>query len=180
MATAYVGIGSNMGDRVRHCRDALEALARLPGVQGLRASPLYETEPDDGAGPRWFVNAVAALETDLTPEGLLAALQRLEDRAGRPAQRARGTDRTLDLDLLLYDDLVRPGPGLILPHPRMHRRRFVLAPLCALAPDLVHPGTGRAVRELLGALGPRPAAHPLGPGPRARARAPAGGEGGHP
>ncbi len=157
MVTAYVGIGSNLGDRVRACREAVAALGRLPGTRLLAVSPFYETEPEEGAGPEWFVNAVAALETDLGAEPFLAALQHLEALAGRPGERARGENRTLDLDVLLYDDLVRQGPPLTVPHPRMHRRRFVLEPLCAVAPDVMHPTLGCPVRELLAALGPGPA-----------------------
>ncbi len=168
MAVAYVGIGTNMGDRVRNCRDAVEALDHLPATRLLAVSPLYETEPEDGAGPGWFVNGAAVLETDLTPEALLAALQGVETLAGRPGERARGKDRTLDLDLLLYDDLVINAPSLAVPHPRMHRRRFVLEPLCAVAPEAMHPVLGRPARDLLAALGPGPAVRPLAVPPMAR------------
>ena len=162
MVTAYVGIGSNLGDRAGNCRDAAAALGRLSGTRLLVVSPLYETEPEEGAGPQWFVNAVAALETDVAPEALLAALQRLEALAGRDAERVRGKDRTLDLDLLLYGDLVRDTPPPTLPHPRMHRRRFVLEPLCAVAAGTLHAALGRSVGELLAALGPGPAVRSLG------------------
>jgi 2-amino-4-hydroxy-6-hydroxymethyldihydropteridine diphosphokinase len=158
---AYVGIGSNRGGRLRHCEEAVAGLGRLPGTRLVAVSPFYETPPEDGAGPGWFVNGVAVLETELAPEALLAALQRLEEGAGRPAERALGKDRTLDLDLLLYDDLVREGPSLTVPHPRMHRRRFVLEPLCAVAPDVLHPALGRPVRELLAGLGSGPAVRRL-------------------
>ena len=154
MVTVYVGIGSNVGDPVRNCRQAVDALNRLPATRLLAVSSFYATEPEEGAGPQWFINAVAALETDLAPEPFLAALQHLEALAGRPAERARGKNRTLDLDVLLYVDLVREGPPPAVPHPRMHRRRFVLEPLCAVAPEVLHPVLGRPVREVLAALGP--------------------------
>ncbi len=169
--TAYVGIGSNVGDSLGNCADAVAALGRLPGTRLLAVSPLYETEPEDGAGPEWFINAVAALETELAPEQLLAALQRLEGLAGRPEERTRGKNRTLDLDLLLYGDLVCEEPGLTVPHPRMHRRRFVLAPLCAVGPDVVHPTLGRPMRALLAALGSGAAVRPVRPPAAAGAEA---------
>lgn len=161
MMIAYVGIGSNLGDRVRTCREAVASLGQLPGTRVLAVSPLYETEPAEGAGPQWFVNAVAALETDLAPEPLLAALQHLEALAGRPGERAQGKNRTLDLDVLLCGDLVCEGPPLTVPHPRLHRRRFVLEPLCAVAPGVVHPALGRPVWDVLAALGPGPAVRRL-------------------
>ena len=150
---AYIGIGSNQGERPRVCREAAAALAALPCTRLAALSPWYETEPLDGAGPAWFINAVAALETGLEAGLLLAELQRLENLAGRSAERALGMNRTLDLDLLLYGGTVRAGAPPVVPHPRLHLRRFVLAPLCDVAPDAVHPVTGRTARELLGALG---------------------------
>ncbi len=152
MVTAYVGIGSNLGDRAGTCREAAAALGRLPQTRLLAVSPLYETEPEEGAGPQWFVNAVGALETDLAPEALLAALQHLEALAGRPAERARGKNRTLDLDLLLYGDLVRETPAAALPHPRMHRRRFVLEPLARVDPAFRHPVTQLSPAQMLALL----------------------------
>lgn len=152
MVTAYVGIGSNLGDPLGNCRQAVATLGSLPGTRLLAASPFYETEPEDGAGPQWFVNGVAVLETALAPASLLAALQHLEALAGRPEERTRGKNRTLDLDLLLYGDQVLEEPGLVVPHPRLHWRRFVLVPLCDVAPGLVHPTLRRPLCDLLGAM----------------------------
>ncbi|AHV92987.1 2-amino-4-hydroxy-6-hydroxymethyldihydropteridine diphosphokinase [Bordetella holmesii] len=131
---AYVGLGANLGDGAATLRQALTELAALPGVQDCRSSPLYRSAPVDATGPD-FINAVAALQTTLTPLGLLDALQAIEQRHDR--QRPyRNAPRTLDLDLLMYDDLELQTTRLILPHPRLHERAFVLYPLRDLAPDL--------------------------------------------
>ena len=123
---AYVGIGANLGDPVGQVRGALDALTAL----GLaRASSLYRTEPLGDPGQPWYVNAVAELRTELSPADLLARLQALEARAGRPAERAPLSPRLLDLDLLLFGDLSSDDPGLVLPHAGLARRRFVLEPL---------------------------------------------------
>jgi 2-amino-4-hydroxy-6-hydroxymethyldihydropteridine diphosphokinase len=159
MVTAYVGVGSNLGDRVSNCTRAAVALGKLPETSLRIVSPFYETEPEDGAGPQRFVNAVAVLETALAPARLLAALQHLEGLAGRAEERARGKNRTLDLDLLLYGDQVLAEPGLVVPHPRLHRRRFVLVPLCDVAPGVVHPALRRPLCDLLAALDPGPGVH---------------------
>ncbi len=146
---AYVGIGANLGDPVRQVRGALDALAAL----GLaRASSLYRTEPLGDPGQPWYVNAVAELRTELSPADLLARLQALEARAGRPAERAPLSPRLLDLDLLLFGDLTSDDPGLVLPHAGLARRRFVLEPLAEIAAGVVDPGSGREIRELLADL----------------------------
>lgn len=149
---AYIGVGSNLGDRIDHCQKAMEAVARLPGVTGTVRSSLYETAPVPPASGGWFVNGVASAETTLPLETLLQELQRLEQAMGRPAVRARGGDRSIDLDLLLVGSHVVERPELVLPHPRLHLRRFVLVPLCELAPDLCHPVLGLTMRELLDRL----------------------------
>ncbi len=156
MVTAYVGLGSNLGDPVSNCASAAVALGTLPETMLQIVSPFYETEPEDGAGPQWFINGVVEIVTALPPRQLLEELQAIERLFGRPAERMRGKNRTLDLDLLLYGGRVIEEPGLVLPHPRLHLRRFVLVPLCSVAPDLVHPTLGRPLDELLAALGPGP------------------------
>jgi 2-amino-4-hydroxy-6-hydroxymethyldihydropteridine diphosphokinase len=148
----YIGIGSNVGDRVEHCERAIGALARLPGVTVVAVSSLYESAPVPPASGRWFVNGVVSVVTTSTPEALLRQLHRIERRLGRPAVRARGEDRTIDLDLLLVGSRIIDGPELVVPHPRLHQRRFVMVPLCELAPDLRHPILGLTMRELLGRL----------------------------
>jgi len=155
MATACVALGSNMGDRPRHLRDAVDAIAALPGVADLRQGGVYETEPVGGPpGQDFYLNSAVRFTTTLPPETLLAKLLEIERAAGRPHRDERQPNgpRPLDLDLLLYDDRVIDRPGLTLPHPRMHGREFVLAPLADVAPQMTHPVLGRTIRELLFAL----------------------------
>ncbi|MHB8800238.1 MAG: 2-amino-4-hydroxy-6-hydroxymethyldihydropteridine diphosphokinase [Thermoanaerobaculia bacterium] len=146
-----MGLGGNVGDPGIAFETALGALASR--VDGLVRSPLYRTAPVGGPPQPDYLNAVAVGRTSLAPLELLAVLQRLEAEAGRRRTPLREGPRPLDLDLLLYGELVLDLPGLVLPHPRMASRRFVLAPLADLRPDLVVPGTGRTVSALL-ALAP--------------------------
>lgn len=151
-ARAYVGLGANLGNPWAQVQ---RALIELAAWGPLRASSLYRTEPLGDPGQPWYVNAVAELETDLTPQALLERLQWLERRFGRAACEARWAPRLLDLDLLLYGTQVLTGPGLRVPHPGFHRRRFVLEPLAELAPELRDPRTGKSVLELLRGLDDR-------------------------
>ena len=141
MNTAYVALGANIGDPAATVVSALAALAGLPESRVLRASPLYRTAPVGLRNQPDFINAAAALETALGAEALLDALLDLEARFGR-RRRDRNGPRTLDLDLLLYDDSEIDLPRLTLPHPRLHLRAFVLRPLAEIAPDLTIPGRG--------------------------------------
>ena len=136
-ATAYVGLGANLGDARQCILAALAELAAMHGVVDCQASTLFGSDPVDASGPQ-FVNAVARLHTTLAPRDLLDALQAIESRHGR-ARPYRNAPRTLDLDLLWYDGLEIQTPRLTLPHPRMHLRAFVLVPLSELAPGLVLP-----------------------------------------
>jgi 2-amino-4-hydroxy-6-hydroxymethyldihydropteridine diphosphokinase len=136
----FVSLGANLGDPRATLAQAIEALAALPQTQLAAVSPLYRSGPVDAQGPD-FVNAVAELRTELAPRELMSALQAIEQAHGR--QRPyRHAPRTLDLDLLLYGQRVIDEPGLIVPHPRLQDRAFVLRPLADLAPDLVHPRLG--------------------------------------
>jgi 2-amino-4-hydroxy-6-hydroxymethyldihydropteridine diphosphokinase len=146
---AFVAIGSNVGDRRKHCREAQNRLGGLPETVLVRASALIETAPQEGATGGPFLNGVVALETALSPEALLHALQAIETALGRPAHRDRGTPRTMDLDILLYGDRLVRQPGLEIPHPRMAQRRFVLEPLAAIAPDARHPALDLTAAALL-------------------------------
>jgi len=149
---AFIGLGANLGDARATLSGALADLAAVPGIDALQVSPLYRTQPIDATGPD-FTNAVARLRTRLAPLELLAALQAVEARHGRERP-VRNAPRTLDLDLLLYGDERLDLPALAVPHPRLHLRAFVLAPLADLAPDLQVPGRGR-VADLLAALPPQ-------------------------
>ena len=141
MPLAFIALGANLADPAHQIRAALESLSRLPDSRLLRASSLYRTAPVGVAGQPDFINAVALVETTLAPRDLLAALFAIEAEFGRRRD-YRNAPRTLDLDLLLYDDLVLDGAELQLPHPRMHLRAFVMAPLAEIAPDCRIPGRG--------------------------------------
>lgn len=143
MPLAFIALGANLADPAHQIRAALESLSRLPDSRLLRASSLYRTAPVGVAGQPDFINAVALVETTLTPHELLAGLFAIEAEFGRRRD-YRNAPRTLDLDLLLYDELVLDGTELQLPHPRMHLRAFVLAPLLEIAPACVIPGRGTA------------------------------------
>jgi 2-amino-4-hydroxy-6-hydroxymethyldihydropteridine diphosphokinase len=154
MHVAFVGLGSNLGDPEHSVRAALAALAASRGLRLTAASSLYRTAPVGHAAQPDFVNAVARLSTDLTPQALLAVLLGMEIGFGRERS-FRNAPRTLDLDLLLYDARVIDEPGLTLPHPRMHERAFVLAPLAEIEPEREIPGRGPAV-ALLARCGDQP------------------------
>jgi 2-amino-4-hydroxy-6-hydroxymethyldihydropteridine diphosphokinase len=148
---AYVGLGSNLGDREAYVRAALGALAVEPGIEVIAVSSFRDTEPDGIVDQPRFLNAAAALETALPPRGLLDRLLAIERRLGRTRTGPRFGPRTIDLDLLLYGDERVDEPGLEVPHPRLHERRFALEPLAELDPGLVVPGQG-PVDGLLAAL----------------------------
>jgi len=143
---AYVGLGANLGDALGTLREAVARLRALPSTQVEGVSSLYRTAPIDSSGPD-YLNAVAALDTALSPEALLAALQAIELDHGRERP-YRNAPRTLDLDLLLHGAAVRTTPALTLPHPRLHERAFVLRPLLELAPALRDPA-GAALADRL-------------------------------
>lgn len=150
--TAYIGFGANLGDREQNCRDGLKRLDRSGFCQVLEISPLYSTEPVDYLDQDWFVNGVAKVATAMHPAGLVSLFAHIETEVGRTPGGPRFGPRVLDMDLLLYDDLVTDSPELTLPHPRMHKRRFVLTPLCDIASEIRHPLLGKTVRELLAEL----------------------------
>ena len=149
-----IALGSNLGDRLAHLvqgRNLLLSLHEAPAPAAL--SRVYQTEPVDcppGSAP--FLNAVVEIHTSLTPENLLRQLTRLESALGRPATRGRNAPRALDLDILYCGELIVETPSLVLPHPRLTARRFVLQPLADVRPDFVLPGEKHHVRQLLATL----------------------------
>jgi len=149
MACAFVGLGANLGDPVAQVTRAMAALAEIDDTRVVRASSRYRTSPIGHSDQPDYVNAVALLDTGLAPRALLDALLGIEQAAGRERS-FRNAPRLLDLDLLLYGDQVIDAPGLVVPHPRMHERAFVLVPLAEIAPDAVIPGHGRAADLLRG------------------------------
>lgn len=164
-ASAWLGAGSRDGDRLAHLRNGLSRLAATPGIRIESVSSLYETEPIDLPGEAPVLNGALRLATTLSPERLLEACLAVERAAGRvrgaPPDRS---SRPLDLDILLYDDLVLAGnPSLGLPHPRMHLRRFVLVPLAEIDPGALHPALGLTVGALLAACDDRSWVHPAHP-----------------
>lgn len=151
MTAAYVGIGANLGDPRSQVQLAFDELAGLPRTQLSACSSLYRSAPIGGVAQPDYVNAVARIETELEPQELLCALLQIEERHGRERS-VPNAPRTLDLDLLLHGVRQVDTPSLVLPHPRMHERAFVLAPLLEIEPNAVIPGRGRAA-DLLYACG---------------------------
>ena len=152
MKTIYLSLGSNLGDRNANLRAAVERLG-APDLRVLRVSPIYETEPVDNTDQGWFLNLVVEAETTLFPLQLLARTQKIERALGRVRTVPKGP-RTIDVDILLYAAAVVHTGKLEIPHPRLSERRFVLAPLHDLTPDLRHPVSRSTVAELLRAAPP--------------------------
>jgi 2-amino-4-hydroxy-6-hydroxymethyldihydropteridine diphosphokinase len=146
---AYLSLGSNVGDRAAQLRDAQAHLSVAGRV--IAVSSLYETEPVEFTEQPWFLNCAVALETDKTAQQLMSAILAIEAQMGRKRALSKGP-RSIDIDILLLGDAVIDSPELTVPHPAMHRRRFVLDPLTEIAPQLLHPVVKKTIRELLAAL----------------------------
>ena len=143
----YIGLGSNLGNRLENLNKAIEALP--PRIQQVAVSPVYETDPWGFVDQPAFLNQVIEVETGLLPSDLLAFLKQVEQRLGRQTTFRNGP-RLIDLDILVYGDWILDQDGLVIPHPRMHERAFVLKPLADLAADLSHPVYGTTIQDLLG------------------------------
>lgn len=149
----YLGLGSNLGHREKNIAAALNALEGTRGIVVEKVSGLYETDPVGGPpNQNKYINAAAKLRTELSPQRLLAVLLKIEASLGRE-RRERWGPRTIDLDILLYDDLVLSEDGLTIPHPLMHDRRFVMEPLAEIAPNVVHPMLQMTARNIFHSLG---------------------------
>lgn len=152
MSKVFIGVGSNLGDRAKHIQRACDLLGGLRGIRFIRCSRAIETEPVGGpAGQAKFLNAVWQIECDLGPQELLKELLAIEQELGRERQEKNGP-RTIDLDILFYDQEVIALPDLTVPHPRLHERTFVLEPMAELAPDLTHPVLNKTMKELMRAI----------------------------
>jgi len=147
--TAYLSLGSNLGDRAANLRSALAQMEVAGRV--LAVSAFYETQPVDVPDQPWFLNCVAAIATDKSPRELLQFALKIEAEMGRLRMRHKGP-RNIDIDILLFGDRVLDEPGLKIPHPAMHKRRFVLEPLAEIAPEARHPQLGKTAEDLLGEL----------------------------
>ena len=148
----YISVGSNLGRKLENCRRGIIALTSFKNAVLVARSPFYRTEPVDYTDQDWFINAVFSIRTSLSPEVLLKRLQGIQRRAGWEASPVRFGPRILDLDILLFGDLIISTPHLIVPHPRMHKRRFVLQPLCDINPYLIHPVINQKMGDLLARL----------------------------
>jgi len=149
----YISIGSNIGNKLKNCQNGIAALIK-PGLSLLRKqSPFYSTEPVDYKNQDWFINAVIKIQSVFDPYQLLSEIKSIQQGVGRISDPVRYGPRVLDLDILLYDDLVINSSGLVIPHPRMHKRRFVLKPICDIDPKVVHPVLKKDMRHLLANLG---------------------------
>lgn len=148
----YISTGSNMGDKLENCRQAIAALNKTDTVQIESISRFYLTEPMEYSDQPWFVNAAAKIRTSLDPVNLLAVLKSFEVEYGRVDSGVRFGPRPLDFDIIFYNDMIIETPQLIVPHPRMHNREFVLRPISDLAPELIHPVFNKSIHWLLDEL----------------------------
>ena len=159
-AISFIGTGSNVGDAADNCKKGIKAIEKIKGNEIIAISSFYKTEPVSNIEQDWFVNCVIKIKTVLTPYQLLHKLQDIEKRLGRKKGVKWGA-RIIDLDILLYDNLIVDEDSLKIPHPRMHERRFVLEPLSEIDENLIHPIIKKSIRILLNELGSGQRVEPL-------------------
>ena len=154
MAIVYLSLGSNIGDRVGYVQQATSLLGACENINIVSTSSFYETEPWGMESDNWFVNAVIQITTTLEPEQLLAECQRIENQLGRKRtdKNIEYSDRTIDIDIIFYDNIIINTPTLTIPHKHFHRRVFMLIPMLEIAPDFVHPFFGKTVENLYEAI----------------------------
>jgi 2-amino-4-hydroxy-6-hydroxymethyldihydropteridine diphosphokinase len=150
---AYISVGSNIGDKLANCQEGIRALAETVHSKILAQSNFYTTEPVDYEDQDWFINAMVKLETAQDPFQLLDQIESIQHAAGRKINPIRFGPRVLDLDIILYNDIIINSKRLVIPHPRMHKRRFVLKPICDINPTVIHPVLKKEMRFLLERLG---------------------------
>lgn len=153
MERVFLGLGSNIGHRAANVKRACRLIDQIEGVRLVRTSSLIETKPVGHEDQPDFINGVVEIETTLPPRGLLTEIKRIEHEMGR-VETFRYGPRLIDIDILLFGDRIIDGPGLTIPHPRMHERLFVLGPLAEIAPEAVHPVLRKTILELYEALPP--------------------------
>jgi len=158
---AYIGIGSNIGDKISNCRCAVKEMDQLPECAVTACSSLFKTEPEGVTQQDWFMNCVSQLTTTLSPFQLIQSLLSIEHAMGR-TRRRRWEARIIDLDILLFGQDVIRSRDLVIPHPLMHKRRFVLEPLAQLAPEMIHPVLKISIVKLLHELPRGPSVEPAG------------------
>ncbi|MCD6224747.1 MAG: 2-amino-4-hydroxy-6-hydroxymethyldihydropteridine diphosphokinase [Deltaproteobacteria bacterium] len=150
--TVLISAGSNIGDKSGNCKKGISALIRPERAVLIKESKFYKTEPVDYTDQDWFVNCAVKISTPLEPLELLTEIKRIESEAGRKKDVVRFGPRVLDLDIIFFDDRVIESDNLIIPHPRMHQRRFVLMPICDIDPNIIHPVLKKSIRALLAEL----------------------------
>jgi len=147
--TAYMAVGSNMGDSLANCINGIESFVEISEAELIGKSKMYKTEPLYVENQQWFINAVFAIKTKRPPMELFHIGKRIEKKLGRDFSTQRYGPRVLDLDLLIVDDMIVRTPQLTIPHPKLHERRFVLQPFSDIAPNLIHPELNKTIQELL-------------------------------
>jgi len=146
--SVFIGLGANQGEKIKNCEQAIEAILKIEGICLIGQSSWYSSEPWGKECQEWFINGVIQIKTDLNPYALLTNVKHIEKRLGRKNHDHWGA-RSIDIDILFYDDLTVKKPELEIPHPRIPERNFVLIPFVEIAPHFVHPVLKKTIRELL-------------------------------